>query len=359
MIDSFRQKLTTFAAKPPYHLVDWSKALHRCEPCEGGVQLYFRLGFYVHDPHHSLQNKLLAHLQQGSEQLSIAFEAKVQAHQTQLPQVHVKDVRNIVAVASGKGGVGKTTTAVSLALALKQQGARVGLLDADIYGPNVATMLGCHEVPSLGQEGPFEPVMLHGLQTMSMAYLVDAAVPMIWRGPMISKALQQLLHLTQWQELDYLLVDMPPGTGDIPLTMAQKMPLVGYVSVTIPHEAAFQDLRRSTEMFNKMNINSFGVIENMSHYSCPSCGNVQSLFRSGVDDTILPKGQLLGKVPINAIHSISWAQRVPCLENPGLGSDLHAIYHQMATEIAIQIALQPRDYAQALGSIVVEPKSAS
>lgn len=350
-LETFRSKLSDFVAPSPYHEVDWSSLLQSCEVNEGECTLTFCLGFYVND--RVLLDTLASVCQEPQYSIKIVFNSKVQAHQTQLHQTSVKGVKNILAVASGKGGVGKTTTAVSLALALKQQGASVGILDADIYGPNVATMLGCHSCPSLGKQGPFDPVVLHGLQTMSMAYLVDPKEPMVWRGPMISKALQQLLHLTQWQELDYLVVDMPPGTGDIPLTMAQKIPLVGSVMVTTPHEAAYADVQRSFQMFNKMKIHALGLVENMASYRCESCGAQTALLGQSQLENHGLKDQCLASVPIHTLHGVSWAKQVPFMENKEVSPALLSVYHHLAMQIAIKIAARPRDYSSTIGPVVV------
>lgn len=192
-------------------------------------------------------------------------------------------IKNIIAVASGKGGVGKSTTAVNLALALNAEGARVGILDADIYGPSVATMLGVKEGtrPQTKDDKFFLPVEAHGLQSMSMAYLVTEKTPMVWRGPMVSGALQQLLTQTLWDDLDYLVIDMPPGTGDIQLTLSQKVPVSGAVIVTTPQDIALLDAQKGIEMFRKVNIPVLGVVENMAMHVCSNCGHVEHIFGEG------------------------------------------------------------------------------
>src|SRR4029079_14512207 len=180
----------------------------------------------------------------------------------------VPNVKNIIAIASGKGGVGKSTTAVNLAIALAQEGANIGILDADIYGPSQPTMLGVKERPNLKDQKTLQPVMAHGLQSMSIGYLIDETAPMVWRGPMVSMALQQLLHDTHWDDLDYLIIDLPPGTGDIQLTLAQKIPVTGAIIVTTPQDLALMDARRACEMFRKVHVPVLGVIENMSIHIC-------------------------------------------------------------------------------------------
>ena len=189
-------------------------------------------------------------------------------------------IRHIIAVASGKGGVGKSTTAVNLALALHRQGARVGLLDADIYGPSVALMLGIADGtrPQTRDERWLVPVEAHGLRSMSMAYLANERTPMVWRGPMAGSALVQMLEQTDWGELDYLLIDMPPGTGDIQLTLSQKAQLAGAVIVTTPQDIALQDARKGIEMFAKVDVPVLGVVENMALHTCSQCGHSESIF---------------------------------------------------------------------------------
>ena len=192
-------------------------------------------------------------------------------------------VKHVIAVASGKGGVGKSTTAVNLALALDAEGAKVGLLDADIYGPSQGMMLGVAEGkrPTVKDGKFFEPIRAHGLKAMSMAFMVNEATPMVWRGPMASGALQQILTQTLWEDLDYLIVDMPPGTGDIQLTLSQKVPVAGAVIVTTPQDIALMDARKGIEMFSKVDIPVLGIIENMSMHRCPECGHISHLFGEG------------------------------------------------------------------------------
>ena len=211
-------------------------------------------------------------------------------------------VGHVIAVASGKGGVGKSTTAVNLALALEKEGAKVGLLDADIYGPSQGMMLGVASGrrPEVKDEKLFVPIRAHGLKTMSMSFLVEENTPMVWRGPMATGALQQLLMQTDWQELDYLIVDMPPGTGDIQLTLSQKVPVSGAVIVTTPQDIALLDARKGIEMFRKVDIPVLGVVENMSLYECPKCGELSHLFGAGGGERVAAEFgvPLLGELPL-------------------------------------------------------------
>lgn len=218
--------------------------------------------------------------------VDIQFEAPAAPVQASLDAL--SGVRNTIVVASGKGGVGKSTTSVNLALALSELGAKVGLLDADIYGPSIQLMMGVADgVRPQQQEGKyFVPVQAHGLQTMSMAYLVTEKTPMVWRGPMASGALQQILKQTLWQDLDYLVIDMPPGTGDIQLTLSQSLPVSGAVVVTTPQTVALLDAQKGIEMFKKVSVPLFGVIENMSFHQCSACGHEEAIFGSGAGELI-------------------------------------------------------------------------
>ena len=211
-------------------------------------------------------------------------------------------VKHVIAVASGKGGVGKSTTAVNLALALDREGAKVGLLDADIYGPSQGMMLGVASGrrPEIKDEKLFVPMLAHGIKTMSMSFLVDENTPMVWRGPMATGALQQLLMQTDWQALDYLIVDMPPGTGDIQLTLSQKVPVSGAVIVTTPQDIALLDARKGIEMFRKVDIPVLGIVENMSLYECPKCGETSRLFGAGGGERVAAEFgvPLLGELPL-------------------------------------------------------------
>jgi len=212
----------------------------------------------------------------------------------------IPGIKKIIAIASGKGGVGKSTTTVNLALALASQNHRVGILDADIYGPNQPHMLGSTEKPVLRDNDHFEPVVRFGLQTMSMGYLVDSEDPMVWRGPMVVKALHQMLYFTAWDNLDYLLIDLPPGTGDVQLTLSQKTPLNAAIIVTTPQDVALLDARRGLVMFRKVNVPILGVIENMSVYHCEHCGHDAAIFGEGGAAKLCAEFDvpLLGKLPL-------------------------------------------------------------
>ena len=256
----------------------------------------------------------------------------------------VKGVKHIIAIGSGKGGVGKSTTAVNLALALHAEGARVGLLDADIYGPNQPLMLGIHQQPTINAEQRIDPVLQYGLQTMSMGYLLDEGAPLVWRGPMISKALQQMLYQTAWDALDYLIVDLPPGTGDITLTVAQKMPLCGAVIVSTPQEVAILDAKKALLAFRKLEVPVLGVIENMSTHICSACGHEDAIFGTQGAERLASTYEVpfLGRLALDASIRIDADRGVPsvvaCPEGP-----IAASYYTIARNLRAVVALRPKE----------------
>lgn len=214
---------------------------------------------------------------------------------------NLPNIKHIIAIASGKGGVGKSTTAVNLAIALAKQGSRAGILDADIYGPSQPMMLGISTPPNVKNQKSLTPVIAHGIQSMSIGYLIDEKTPMVWRGPMVSMALQQLLNDTEWDNLDYLIIDLPPGTGDIQLTLAQKIPVSGAVIVTTPQDLALLDAKRAYEMFRKVQVPVLGIIENMSTHICSQCGHQEPIFGQGGGKQLAEKYgiALLGSLPLD------------------------------------------------------------
>jgi ATP-binding protein involved in chromosome partitioning len=268
---------------------------------------------------------------------------------------HKIDVKHIIVVGSGKGGVGKSTVSVNLALALLKTGAKVGLLDADIYGPSQPAMLGTEDQKPVLVGKTFEPVMSHGLQTMSIGYLIDKSVAMVWRGPMIGKAIQQLLEETKWHDLDYLIVDLPPGTGDIQLTLCQKITINGAVLVTTPQDLALLDVRRACEMFTKLNVPIMGVVENMSVYHCPQCGHEEAIFGQGGGEKIAKEYQLsmLGTIPLDGhIREMTDAGHPPVVQAPE--SHYAKAFQVVAENLIKKIAAQPKNYASIFPKIVVE-----
>jgi len=278
---------------------------------------------------------------QGLDGLTVELEIHIAPGARKQGTEALERVGNVIAVASGKGGVGKSTTAVNLALALAAEGARVGLLDADIYGPSQQLMLGIpsDRQPTVRDGKFFEPIMAHGLQTMSMGYLVTANTPMVWRGPMASGALQQMLQQTLWHDLDYLIVDMPPGTGDIQLTLAQKVPVSGAVIVTTPQDIALLDCRKGIEMFRKVEIPVLGVVENMAVHICSACGHAEHLFGEGGGERIAKTYgvPLLGALPLDIRIREQTDGGTPTVVAEPSGA-IAAIYRDIARRTALQLA---------------------
>lgn len=252
----------------------------------------------------------------------------------------IEGVKHIVAVASGKGGVGKSTVTVNLALAMAAEGYRVGVLDADIYGPSQAQMLGVAEGtrPKAIGENRFQPLEAHGIQAMSMAFMVDVREPMVWRGPMVAGAFQQMLNQTLWDEVDYLFIDMPPGTGDIQLTLAQKVPVDGAVIVTTPQDIALLDARKGIEMFRKVKVPVLGVVENMSLHTCSQCGHTEPVFGEGGGERIASEYQtrLIGRLPLSLDirQQVDGGQPSVVAEPNG---EVAATFREMARQVAAQI----------------------
>ena len=281
---------------------------------------------------------------------------RVVAHAVQGNLIPLPNVRNVIAVASGKGGVGKSTTAVNLALALARDGARVGILDADVYGPSQPRMLGLLGKNPESRDGKtFEPLVAHGLETNSIGFLVEDERPVIWRGPMVTQALQQLAFQTNWHDLDYLIVDLPPGTGDIHLTLTQKVPLAGAVIVTTPQDIALADARKGLKMFEKVGVAVLGVIENMSTFICPCCQTETAIFGEGGGERLAAETgvPLLGRLPLHAqIREEADGGRPTVVAAPD--SALAERYQAIARRLAEVLAARPKDRRGIFGSIVVE-----
>jgi ATP-binding protein involved in chromosome partitioning len=291
----------------------------------------------------------------GTRKLVIEISWNIDSHVGQRGLKSMPNIKNIIAVASGKGGVGKSTTAVNLALALAHEGARAAILDADIYGPSVPMMLGATEPPDAGEKKTLLPVLRHGIQSMSIGYLIDTKAAMIWRGPMVTTALMQLLNDTEWDNLDYLIIDLPPGTGDIQLTLAQKIPVSAAVVVTTPQDLALLDARRAYEMFLKVNVPVLGVIENMSTHICSQCGHAENIFGAGGGERLAGEYgiDLLGALPLDKnIREQTDGGTPTVASNP---ESKHAkIYREIARQIAAKLSLQAKDYSHKFPSIVVK-----
>jgi ATP-binding protein involved in chromosome partitioning len=291
----------------------------------------------------------------GASGAQVSVTWKIAAHAVQRGLKPLPNIANIIAVASGKGGVGKSTTAVNLALALASEGAQVGVLDADIYGPSVPTMLGISGRPVSVDNKSMEPLQGHGLQANSIGFLIDADSPTIWRGPMVTQALEQLLRQTNWRTLDYLIVDMPPGTGDIALTLAQKVPVVGAVIVTTPQDIALLDARKGLRMFEKVEVPVLGVIENMSVHICSHCGHAESIFGEGGGKRMAEQYGVawLGGLPLTmSIRAQTDAGNPSVVADPG--SEVAGLYRAIARRVAAAVAKLPRDMAGKFPNVVVQ-----
>ncbi len=292
----------------------------------------------------------------GVGKVEASVSSKVVPHAVQRGVKLVEGVKNIIAVASGKGGVGKSTTAVNLALALAAEGARVGVLDADIYGPSQPTMLGISGQPESADGKMLQPMMSHGLQAMSIGFLIDAHdTPMIWRGPMVTQALDQLLHQTKWDNLDYLVVDLPPGTGDVQLTLAQKVPVTGAVIVTTPQDIALMDARKGLKMFEKVGIKIVGIVENMSTHICSKCGHEEHIFGAGGGEKMCAdyNTEFLGGLPLDIrIREQADSGQPTVVADPD--GNLAKVYRQIARRIAVKVADMAQDHSAAFPKIVVQ-----
>ncbi len=289
----------------------------------------------------------------GVESVQTNVSWKIVAHSVQKGVKLIPGVKNIIAVASGKGGVGKSTTAVNLALALAAEGANVGLLDADIYGPSQPTMLGIHGRPESPDGQNLEPMLGHGLQAMSIGFLIDVETPMVWRGPMVTQALEQLLNNTKWKDLDYLVVDLPPGTGDIQLTLAQRVPVTGAVIVTTPQDIALIDAQRGLGMFEKVNVPILGLVENMSIHICRRCGHEEAIFGQGGGLSMAEKNnvELLGSLPLD-IRQMADSGRPTVAADPD--SRAAEMYKAIARKMTAKLALRNRDYSSKFPNIVIQ-----
>jgi ATP-binding protein involved in chromosome partitioning len=291
----------------------------------------------------------------GVSNVSANVYQKIVAHAVQRGVKTLPQVRNIIAVASGKGGVGKSTTAVNLALALAAEGASVGMLDADIYGPSQPVMLGVSGRPESTDGKTMEPLIGHGLQASSIGFMIEPDTPMVWRGPMVTQALEQMLRDTNWRDLDYLVVDLPPGTGDIHLTLAQKIPVTGAVIVTTPQDIALLDARKGLKMFEKVGIPILGIVENMAMHTCTNCGHTEHIFGEGGGERMARDYgvEYLGGLPLDIrIREQADSGRPTVVAEPQ--GELAAIYRRIARRVAVRIAEQARDMSLKFPSIVVQ-----
>ncbi|MBU3575366.1 iron-sulfur cluster carrier protein ApbC [Polynucleobacter sp. UK-Mo-2m-Kol15] len=334
-----------------------SKSVKNLRVDGGDVSLEIVLGYPAKSQFDAIRKSVIAVLRELPEvkNVSVNVSSQIVAHSVQRGVKLLPNVKNIIAVASGKGGVGKSTTAVNLALALAAEGAQVGVLDADIYGPSQPMMLGITGRPTSVEENTMEPMEGHGIQASSIGFLIDDDAPMVWRGPMVTSALEQLLRQTRWRDLDYLIVDMPPGTGDIQLTLAQKVPVTGAVIVTTPQDIALLDARKGLKMFEKVGVPIVGIIENMSTYVCPSCGHEEHVFGTGGGQKMCQEYgvDFLGSLPLNlSIREQADAGRPTVVADPD--GAISAIYKTIARQVAIKVAALSKDMSSKFPNIVVQ-----
>jgi ATP-binding protein involved in chromosome partitioning len=320
------------------------------------VSLDIELGYPGRSQFEPIRRQVVQALKQaGAAKATVNVGSKVVPHAVQRGVKLMPGIKNIIAVASGKGGVGKSTTAVNLALALVAEGACVGMLDADIYGPSQPMMLGIAGRPESKDGKHLEPMEGHGVQAISIGFLIDIDTPMVWRGPMVTQALEQLLKDTRWRDLDYLVVDLPPGTGDIQLTLAQKVPVTGAVIVTTPQDIALIDARKGLKMFEKVGIPILGVVENMSFHVCPNCGHQSHIFGAGGAKKMCRDygTELLGQLPLDeSIRSQADSGKPSVVSDPD--GPVAEIYRRIARRCAVKIAESQRDMTSKFPNIVVQ-----
>ncbi len=321
------------------------------------VSLDILLGYPAKTQLEPIRKQVLARLKAlpGIGSVTANVTMKIVPHAVQAGVKLIPGVKNIIAVASGKGGVGKSTTAVNLALALAAEGAKVGVLDADIYGPSQPTMLGITGRPESKDGKMLEPMEGHGVQAMSIGFLIDVETPMVWRGPMVTQALEQLLNQTKWRDIDYLVVDLPPGTGDIQLTLAQRVPVTGAVIVTTPQDIALMDARKGLKMFEKVNVPILGIVENMSLHICSKCGHEEHIFGEGGGSRMSKDYgiELLGALPLDVnIREQADSGKPTVVADPD--GRVAEIYRQIARRVAVKIAERQQDHSAAFPKIVIQ-----
>ena len=325
---------------------------------EGLLSLDLVLGYPAQSQFAARRQQVLDALQNHPDiqRAEVNVSSHITAHSVARGLPLQAGIKNIIAVASGKGGVGKSTTSANLALALAAEGAKVGLLDADIYGPSQPTMMGvADQHPETIDNKYIQPIEHYGVKTMSIGFLIDPEQPMVWRGPMVTQALTQLLNDTQWGELDFLVIDLPPGTGDIQLTLSQKVPVTGAVIVTTPQDIALLDARKGLKMFEKVGVPILGIVENMSTHVCSNCGHIEPIFGEGGGEKMgLEYGtDLLGKLPLDLSIRLSTDAGKPTVAADPDG-DIAALYKAIARKVAVKIAAKSQDFSSKFPKIVIQ-----
>ena len=334
-----------------------SKSAKNIQVDGGNVAVDVELGYPANSQIAGIRDAVIAAVRAvpGVANVSVNVQMKIVAHAVQRGVKLMSNVRNIIAVASGKGGVGKSTTAVNLALALSAEGARVGLLDADIYGPSQPMMMGVSGRPDSQDGKTMEPLENYGVQVASIGFMIDPDQPMVWRGPIVTQALQQLLEQTNWKDLDYLIVDMPPGTGDVQLTLSQKVPVTGAVIVTTPQDIALLDARKGLKMFEKVGIPILGIVENMSMHICSNCGHAEPIFGQGGGEKMCADFgvDFLGALPLTmSIREQADSGRPTVVADPD--GQVANIYKGIARKVAVKVAEKAKDMTSKFPSIVIK-----
>lgn len=333
-----------------------TRSLKNLQVSEGDVSFDLELGYPAKSQHAAIRKELVAAAKAlpGVENVSVNIVTRVISHAVQRGVQLMPNVRNIIAVASGKGGVGKSTTAANLALALASEGATVGLLDADIYGPSQPMMMGIEGRPDSADGKTMEPMERHGVQVMSIGFLVDQDQAMIWRGPMATQALEQLLRQTNWKDLDYLVVDMPPGTGDIQLTLSQRVPMTGAVIVTTPQDIALLDAKKGIKMFEKVGVPILGIVENMAVHVCSNCGHAEHIFGADGGKKMAAEYQMeyLGALPLDIKIRLQADSGAPTVVSDPEG-EAAGIYKAVARRVAVGIAEKAKDFSAKFPTISI------
>ncbi len=333
-----------------------TKSLKKVVVKEGDISIEIVLGYparnYIETFKKSIEEDLA---KEGIKNPSINISWEIETHSVQKSLKPMQNIKNIIAIASGKGGVGKSTTAINLALALANEGANVGILDADIYGPSQPRMMGLKGQPDSEDGKTLQPMENYGVQAMSIGFLIDEETPMIWRGPMVTQALEQLISDTNWRNIDYLVVDLPPGTGDVQLTLAQKIPVSGAVIVTTPQDIALLDARKGLKMFEKVEVPVLGIVENMSTHICSKCGHEDTIFGAGGGSALADDSSvdLLGKLPLeSSIRELTDSGKPTVVSDPD--GKIAMIYAEIARKTAGILSAQSKDYSSKFPKIVIE-----
>lgn len=336
------------------------KAIKNLSVTGGDVAFEVQMGYPAQSLIEGLRQQLIAAARTVPDvhNVSVHISHQVLAHAAQRGVALMPQVRNIIAVASGKGGVGKSTTAVNLALALAAEGAKVGLLDADIYGPSQPMMMGIDARPETEDGQTMEPLENFGVQVMSIGFLINPDEAMVWRGPMATQALEQLLRQTNWKDLDYLIVDMPPGTGDIQLTLSQRVPMTGAVIITTPQDIALLDARKGVRMFEKVGVPILGIVENMAVHVCSNCGHAEHIFGADGGKRMAAELQApyLGALPLDMQIRLQADSGMPTVVAHPQG-EVAGLYRQIALQVAARIALKAKDFSSKFPSIKISKET--